>query len=171
MSETARYRHLVEKYCTGCGLDVGSGGDPVVPWAWQLDLKIQEFARYHGEEKLAGPIQIAGDAANLPVQSGSLDFVFASHLLEDFSGWIPVLTEWVRVLKPGGKLIILVPDHERFLAAVAGGQPDNPNHRHECDGPGELSSYADRLGLKVIEDRFTDLFPGDYSVLFVASRL
>jgi hypothetical protein len=49
MSETSKYRHLTEPYCRdGAGrpltvLDVASQGDPVVTWAWQLDLPEAEF--------------------------------------------------------------------------------------------------------------------------------
>jgi SAM-dependent methyltransferase len=167
MSELAKVKHLVEPYCNGCGLDVGSQGHSVIPHAWQLDLEPKEFKRYNGGNPPAGPIQLRGDARKLPVETGSLDFLISSHLLEDYLKWTPILVEWVRVLKPGGRLIILVPDHKRFRAAVAAGQPDNSNHHHEAY-VGELSSYAALLGVRVIEDRLVD---EGYTILFVAERL
>lgn len=153
----------------GCGVDIASQGDPVVPWAWQFDLPQDQFAAYCGGAPARGPIQLRGDARSLPIDSGSLDFVYSSHLLEDFWPWMPVLKEWVRVLKPGGKLIILIPDRARWLAACAAGQPPNDAHRHEGQ-VGELTSYADPLGLKVIEDRFTDTQEGDYTILGVFEK-
>lgn len=167
MSELAKYKSLVEPYCKGCGLDVGSQGANVIPHAWQLDLPPAEFKKYNGGNPPQGPIQLRGDARKLPVESGSLGFLIASHLIEDSLDWLPILTEWVRVLKPGGYLIILVPDHKRFRAAVAAGQPDNSNHVHESY-VGELSAYAAKLGgLKVIEDR---LVGDSYTILFVGQK-
>lgn len=168
-SETAKYRKLTVPFCNGCGIDIASQGDPVVPWAWQLDLPSEEFAFYNSNNPPRGAIQLRGHGEELPVESDSLDFVYSSHLLEDYPDWEPVLIEWVRVLKPGGHLVVLIPDRELWVAACAAGQTPNDFHRHE-GRVGELSTYADRLGLEVIEDRLTALFPGDYTILFVARK-
>ncbi len=169
-SETDRYRHLVTRYCVpGLGIDIGSQGDPVVSWAWNFDLPPDKFAHYNSNYEPRGPIQLYGDCRHLPIASASLDFVYSSHLLEDFEDWLPVLIEWVRVLRPGGRLIILIPDRERWVAACAAGQPPNDAHRHEGH-VGELSKYAPELGLQVLKDELTDQFPHDYSILFVAVK-
>lgn len=54
----------------------------------------------------------------LPFEDGSIDEVLASHLLEHFSyaESHTVLKDWVRVLKHGGKLRIIVPDLEKNVA-------------------------------------------------------
>jgi len=106
----------------------------------------------------------------LPFDTGSLDFVYSSHLLEDFLDWAPVLKEWVRVLKPGGKLIVMVPDRQLWNHAVRDlGQPPNCSHQHESR-EGELSEYAPMLGLDVVEDRLTKEYENDYNILFVAIK-
>ncbi len=174
-SETSKYRQLTTPFCSNeqgpmCGIDVASQGDPVVPWAWSLDLPPNRFAYYNSNHEPHGPIQLRGDAWNLPVETGTLDFVYSSHLLEDFPDWEPPLREWVRVLKPGGYLIVIIPDRELWVAACAAGQPPNDAHRHEGK-VGELSTYAERLGVSVIKDELTNQFPGDYSILFVARKL
>lgn len=169
-SESSKCRSEYQKYCVGCGLDIASQGEPCVPWAWQLDLPPDKFAYYNSNHPPRGPIQLRGDARSLPVDSGSLDFVFSSHLLEDFTDWLPILMEWVRVLKRGGNLIILVPDKELWNKALANGQPPNDAHRHESY-VGELTKYCDKLGLQPVEDRLTNMFPGDYTILFVAIKL
>lgn len=191
-SETSKYLKLTTKYCfveipcpenfhsevkpgetisvPGCGIDIASQGSPVVPWAWSLDLYPEQFAWYNSGHLPRGPLQIRGSALRLSmIESDSLDFVYSSHLLEDFADWTPALKEWVRVLKPGGNLIILIPDRERWVAACAAGQPPNDFHRHEGK-VGELSLYANELGLEVIEDRLTDLDSMDYSILFVGRK-
>lgn len=105
----------------------------------------------------------------MPFKNGTLDFVYSSHLLEDFFDWDPILTEWIRVLAPGGRLVILVPDKRLWADALARGQPPNCEHRHESY-PGELTKYAKRLGLKVETDALTNCFPGDYTILFVGVK-
>lgn len=171
VSETAKYRDLTVPFCHGNGVDIGSGGDPVVPWAISVDLPVDDFHRYNAGADGWGTIQWRGAATELPFKDGTLDFVYSSHLLEDFFDWVPVLLEWTRVLKAGGMLVILVPDKARWSAAIARGQPPNCEHRHESF-PGELSEYVDALGLAVICDQLA--LPDDetdYSVLFVARKL
>ena len=168
-SETARYRRLTAKYCQGVGVDIASAGDPVVPWAINFELPEDEFNYYNDGHKPLGPIQLSGHGDKLPFNNDSMDFVYCSHLLEDYLDWMPVLTEWVRCLKPGGHLVILVPDKVLWAEQLARGQTPNCFHKHEAQ-VGELSSYAPKLNLEVIEDRLTALFPTDYSILFVAKR-
>lgn len=169
-SETERYRHLTQKYCEGVGVDIASHGDPVVNWAINFELPVFEYLTYNGGNHPVGPVQLRGYAQQLPFDTDSMDFVYCSHLLEDFADWMPLLTEWVRVLKPGGRLIVLIPEKQAWAAAIAKGQPPNCAHRHE-GSEGELSTYAARLGLRVLEDRMTRCFEGDYTILFVAVKL
>lgn len=169
MSETNKYLHLVQQYCRGNTLDIASGGWPVVPHAIQIELPQDEFAHYNSGKIPDSPIQWRGYATDLPFKDATVDTAFSSHLLEDYLEWEPVLKEWVRVIKPGGFLVILVPDKVLWNEAIRKGQPPNCAHKHESHA-GELSQYAEAIGLDVIEDRLTDCFPGDYSILFVGKK-
>lgn len=166
MSEAAKYRSLIEPYCQGVGLDVGSQGAPMVPWAWQLDLPEDEFAYYNSNNPPHGPIQLRGHADKLPVESKSLDWLGSSHVLEDYLYWGPILIEWTRVIKSGGYLVILIPDKTLWNAALKRGQPPNCAHKHE-GRVGELSTYAEKLGVEVLHDQLTDQFPDDYTIMAV----
>lgn len=65
--------------------------------------------------------KLGSEAFPLPYADNSVDEIRASHILEHFSfGDVEkALDEWVRVLKPGGKLRVAVPDIDKVLAAKA----------------------------------------------------
>lgn len=170
-SETSLCRHITTPFCVGNGVDVGSGGDPVVPWAIQVDLPDEQFKEYGHVNGIERPIQWRGSCRDLPFKDGVLSWVYSSHLIEDFDDWPVVLAEFVRVLKHGGYLIIMVPDKERFRARVLAGQGDNFSHKHEFH-VGELTNWAHSRGdLQVLFDQLT-LTTGldDYNILFVAKK-
>ena len=175
-SETAKARHLVLPYIIGNVIDIGAGGHPVVERAIQVELPLGNheggYQWYHSGEEPKGMGRWHSGALDLPFKDESVDTVFSSHLLEDFADWGPPLLEWSRVLKIGGHLVILMPEETRWNAAVAAGQPPNCQHRHLWHGPHDLAQ-ATRLiaNFKVIEERLTDLYPGDYGVIFVAQKL
>lgn len=171
-SETERYRSLTVKYLSGVGVDVASQGVAVVPWAISYDLPKKEFLRYSNGNPPKGPLQLRGFAEDLPFEDKSLDWLYSSHFLEDVFDWMPVLKEWDRVIKVGGHMVILVPDKELWNAAIANGQPPNCEHRHESY-PGELTKvFQEFFGhYEILEDRLTNLVPGDYTILFAAKRV
>ena len=168
-SETSKHRQHVVEFCKGNGVDIGSGGDPVVPEAIQIELPEDKFEWYNSGRKITGSIY-RREGFSLPFKDLTLDYVYSSHLLEDYFDWWPVLREWVRPIKIGGYLIILVPDKKRWADAIARGQPPNCEHRHESH-VGELSEYAQRLGLEVLRDSFAEPEGLDYTVVFIARRI
>lgn len=178
MSETSKYRKLTRPYCLrsdgepGCGLDIASGGDPVVPWAWQIELPDSDYAFYNSNEPIRGAVQLKGDATqHRASEANCLDFVYSSHLLEDVpeERWNAVLSMWASMLKPGGHLIILVPERNLWAAALAKGQPPNCSHRYE-PFVGDVSRHAKEIGLTVVKDELTKQFPGDYTILAVLRK-
>lgn len=166
MAETDKHRGIVSHYCEGNGVDLGSSGAPVVPWAIQLDLPPERVRSCQGGKE--SHVHYLGDARELPFRDRTLDWVHASHVIEDFKEWGTVLAEWDRVLKPGGYLMIAVPDHARFRAAVLRGQGDNLAHKHESY-PGELTALL-KERYEVIYDNFVSDDPLEYSVLFVGRK-
>lgn len=52
------------------------------------------------------------DVRDLPFDNASFDLVFSSHVLEHFSRaeFLPTLKEWIRVLKPRGELVLVLPN-------------------------------------------------------------
>lgn len=62
-------------------------------------------------------VDVSADVAQLPFESNSVSEIYASHILEHFSHTrtVPVLSEWQRVLIPGGKLSVSVPDFDAMV--------------------------------------------------------
>ena len=104
MSETAKYRNLFEKYTKGNGIELGFGGDAINNTAITIDLK----QRYTTVGNC--PQNLYGDASNLYwFKDNVFDYVYSSHLIEDFLTTEPIIKEWLRVLKVGGNLCLLFP--------------------------------------------------------------
>ncbi len=108
-SETSRCRERLAPYCKGYGLDIGPGGDPITNHAVRVDLE----SPYSSVGEL--PVQLGGDATDLKwFKDGVLDFVYSSHVLEDFVETELVLKEWLRVIKVGGLLVLYCPDEQVY---------------------------------------------------------
>lgn len=131
-SETAKFRHIVEKWCVGKGIDIGCHQDPINDTciAFDDDPWMQVTDR--------------GDARKLPFADEEFSWVYSSHLIEDIDDTEALLAEWMRVLTPGGKLIVACPYPGRF---------DGFNSEHVHDGftPAQLSEYLSAAGCSVIE--------------------
>lgn len=56
---------------------------------------------------------IASSIESLPmIENGSADVVISRHSLEHLIDPVEAIREWGRILKKGGKMIIVLPDHE-----------------------------------------------------------
>jgi predicted SAM-dependent methyltransferase len=61
---------------------------------------------------------MSADIRHLPFEDTSVDEIYASHVLEHFGRHevANVLSEWSRVLRPGGQIYIAVPNIEAVVA-------------------------------------------------------
>ncbi|MGH7679093.1 MAG: methyltransferase domain-containing protein [Gemmatimonadaceae bacterium] len=142
-SETAKVRKRLAPFCRGYGVDLGFGGDPILDSSIRVDLPIPYTK--------VGPnksVQLGGDSSNLKwFKNDSLDYVYSSHLLEDFLDTRTVLKEWLRVLTPGGHLVLFCPDEQLFRAHCARtGQGYNPHHVHEDFSLAKVKGILAELG-------------------------
>jgi predicted SAM-dependent methyltransferase len=144
MSETAAARHILAPYCKGLGLDLGFGGDKVVPEALSFDLH-QKYTHVGGDAQI-----LQGDCRNLSfICDGVLDYCYSSHLLEDlwFHELKQTLAEWRRVLKPGGLLITLCPDQQVYsFHCQRTGQPYNEAHKEPTFSLSTFTEVARSVG-------------------------
>lgn len=100
---------FVSRYFVGRGLDVGAGSDPLSGYA-ELFPRITGMVDWDWEQ---------GDAQQLAgVPDDSFDFVHSSHCLEHLSDPAEGLANWLRVLKPGGHLVVTIPDEDLYEQGV-----------------------------------------------------
>lgn len=145
MSETDCCRELLKIYCSAqIGMDVGYGGSKIVPHAWAFDM-LHPYTTVGDDRQ-----QLQGDAATFPfLCDGALDWMFSSHLLEDFTyiQLVDILTEWRRVLRDGGLLVTNCPDQQRFKAWIAKtGQGDNLAHKEQDFSLDNFKQILDMTG-------------------------
>jgi predicted SAM-dependent methyltransferase len=126
-SETSRVRLKVLPYIEGIGVDLGYGGDSITRQTINVDLP-EPYARL-GDD----PLHIGADCRKLPwFADSSLDYVYSSHLLEDFEDIPAVLAEWTRVIKAGGRLILCMPNEQLYQDHCKSIDEDpNEHHTHE----------------------------------------
>lgn len=113
-------------------LEIGPGNQPRDGWT-HVDVQSKRPT-----------VDIVADARDIPLPSGSVLEVFASHVFEHF-GWREsgfVLDEWRRVLAPGGRIEIHVPDldvaceawlegrYEMALPPFYGDQKDDDDYHY-----------------------------------------
>lgn len=126
--ETDTCRERLAPYCKGVGIDVGFGGCAIVPSAMCLDR--EELNPSRARNPHASPTHLVGEAENLRwFKDGVLDYVYSSHCLEDFYDTKAVLAEWLRVIKPGGYLVLFLPD-EQVYRSVTPEDIRNKAHQH-----------------------------------------
>ncbi|MDF1799533.1 MAG: class I SAM-dependent methyltransferase [Planctomycetota bacterium] len=121
-------RLAVLPYCeSGRGLDVGCGHRKSSPNCIGVDLTAGgdkgEAGVVAGQVSQAD-VQASGDDLHM-FADGELDFVVARHNIEHYVDPIKTIQEWKRVLRPGGKLAMIVPD-DRYVDTIR----LDPTHKH-----------------------------------------
>ena len=116
--EDRNWREHFTSRLSGKGLEIGPLHRPMLRHS---GMEIDYFDRYTLEElrqhypdlekcKLVEP-DIVGDAQDMAsVPKGQYDFLISSHVIEHMRNPIAALEAWLAVLRPGGRLYLVVPD-------------------------------------------------------------
>jgi SAM-dependent methyltransferase len=97
------------KYFVGSGLDVGGKPDPLALYT-EMFCQMTAVKTWDWED---------GDAQFLAgVPDGAFDFVHSSHCLEHLVDPVIGLTNWLRVVRPGGHLVVTVPDEDLYEQGI-----------------------------------------------------
>lgn len=112
--------NFISKYFVGKGVDIGGKPDPL---AMYVDIfPLMENVKVWDLDD--------GDAQFMEsVKDNTYDFVCSSHCLEHLQNPEEGLANWIRVVKPGGYVIITVPDEDLY---EQGEFPStfNADHKH-----------------------------------------
>lgn len=123
-----------EALAGGIGIDIGAGNTKLGD-ALKLDIR--------------PPCDILGRGEKLPIKDKSLNYVFSCHSLEHIPDTDNTLKEWMRVLKPGGVLVIVMPDRRYFIHDLSVTK-DGETARHEYT-PDEIMILLKKLpGAKIL---------------------
>jgi len=108
------------RYLAGDGIDIGAGDDALKQYfeLFPLMRSCRSWDVPDGDaEEMAG------------VADDQFDFVHSSHCLEHMRDPRRALDNWLRILKPGGHLVCVVPDEDLYEQGIF---PStwNVEHRH-----------------------------------------
>jgi len=107
------------RYLIGDGIDIGAGGDPIGNYAsvFPLMKSVRAWDLADGDAMVMASVADA-----------SLDFVHSSHCLEHLEDPFVALSHWIRICRPGGHLVVVVPDEDLYEQGVFP-STFNPTHR------------------------------------------
>ena len=129
--------------------DLGCGNNKTVPWANGVDIVSpgKPIPNLNGVSEA----DIVADVEDgLPFPEASQDTIIARHILEHCVDFIAVIKKWRLCLKPGGRLIVAVPDEK-----VVRGISMNPEHVHAFTAE-SLKSLLELCGFKAVAEQPSD---------------
>ena len=107
----------VYDYCEhGSGIDVGAGGRTLTPANERCDV-VPTYS----------PDHLASAEALTFAADDTYDWLYSGHCIEHCQDTLATIREWLRVVKPGGHVCIVVPDVNHTRAQ----NTDPTPHRHE----------------------------------------
>ncbi len=110
---------FASRYFVGHGIDIGAGPDALGQYAEMFPL-MQSCRAWDVND---------GDAQYLDeLTDGTFDFAHSSHCLEHMRDPREALHHWLRILKPGGHLIVTVPDEDMYEQGIFP-SPFNTDHK------------------------------------------
>ena len=112
--------NFATRYFVGRGIDIGGFPDPLNLYA-ELFPRIDDVRIWDLQD---------GDAQYMEgVEDDSFDFIVSSHCLEHLHDPREGLSNWLRIVKPGGHLVVTVPEEDLY---EQGTWPSNKNldHKH-----------------------------------------
>lgn len=113
--QRSRFRHVVDLTAgEGRVLDVGCGSSRIIsalpPGSVAIDVlrrKLRYVAKF-------GRLRVQASGFRLPFADASFPCVLCSQVIEHVPKSSPILAELIRVLVPGGRLVLGTPDYDRW---------------------------------------------------------
>ena len=143
-------------------LDFGCGSVPLFPTLRAagyrpLGLETNAAAARAAAARRLGPVLRVGPGPALPLASGVAGAIIAQHLVEHLDRPEAAAREWWRVLRPGGRLVLLTPNAAHPDPAIFA----DPDHR-ALFSAGRLAALLRAAGFDQVRTRalFPYLGPG-----------
>lgn len=96
------------KYCIGKGIDIGASANSIGV-ATNRSVDTQDIKLNDKE------ITFLCSCDAIAVQNNMYDFIVARHILEHLNNPIKAIKEWQRILKPHGKMVVIMPDCRLYI--------------------------------------------------------
>jgi SAM-dependent methyltransferase len=134
---------------------------PMAWWVWLTDESPGAVSELRNALDGAPQVTVAhGRLGDLPLGDAAFDTVVANHILDDLENPEPALDEIVRVLRPGGTLIVGT-DGSRHLRELTrllnGGKASHPapSPRRRARRPVPSDGFDLESGQAILAERFT----------------
>jgi SAM-dependent methyltransferase len=101
--------------------------------------------RFAGDPRVEIRAEVLPDAPSLADRAGSFDFALSQNVLEHIVDDHAAMASMARALRPGGRLMALVPAHPRLYGSL-----DRAYGHERRYTPDRLRSIVERAGLAVV---------------------
>lgn len=127
--DQARFDLLAKHYQGGMYLDIGCFNSPKPSQLAEEYPDSTIFALDHGinlintlSERFPKVNYILGDCYELPFEDESIEYIVAGEIIEHLEDPKKMITEAMRVLKPGGRIALSTPKEETIIQHSIGGK-------------------------------------------------
>ncbi len=109
------YKNLQSLSLKKIKLHLGCGG---MKWKDYINIDLYPYDNNVSDTSRSGCVaDIFADISKMDLPDDYIDEIFCSHTIEHFTRWaaIDILSDWHRMLKKGGRLIVEMPDFWRCV--------------------------------------------------------
>jgi SAM-dependent methyltransferase len=149
-------------------LELGAGGSRVLPYlarnfgfeVFGADFSLSgcRLLRANLAWQRAAPNVVCEDLFQSALPPGAFDLVFSAGLIEHFDDTRGVIAEHLRLVKPGGRVVLIVPNLQGIHGKIVHRLAPQVWSRHRVFGPDELAVLLGGLGVTGIHSGYLGSF-------------
>lgn len=79
-----------------------------------IDIPVKDRLLHNAYYHKGFAVNIIADGAALPFKDNTMDYILSSHVVEHFFDPIAAIEEWLRVIRPGGYVFMIIPHKNRI---------------------------------------------------------